>query len=351
MGLTGPVIAYSGDLAAALDGDPIAALLACQIWFWTAGGTREACQTADGIEATLGITERRQKRAREVLVARGWLREQTIRKGGRTRLVWTMSAAAIAADVAALEARRATKRQSVEAERPDVSSSTDQQNVSRRVTKRQPTGIQNVSLQEPQDLFKEQSKKARAFSVAEIAAGACDSLTRLDLLGPPGEGIYRALDAAWRARWRPRDTISANKLNRQQWDRWLKAARPPSSIARILIGMGFDDWADRPARATWNYADRHAERWLRLYDRHVVQGVPAPQTAQQGPPGCHLWQGIWVPDGYHPDSLDADRVREGRQVFIIDDRKWADPSYDPSGRIAAQTAKYGPINQPTRHAP
>lgn len=93
LGLTGPAPPCPSDIARMLDDDPITALYFAQIFYWTAGGTRVAQESAQQVYEATGITERRQERARKKLIARGWLKQRRFTvHGNRTHLLWTIDA-------------------------------------------------------------------------------------------------------------------------------------------------------------------------------------------------------------------------------------------------------------------
>lgn len=100
-----PVVAYSGLAARALDDDPIASIVLCQLWWYTAGGQRPTDVTAKTLHRVTGVVPGRQRRARETLRARGWLLEQPM---GRRRVRYSINRDRVLADMqAARDAERA----------------------------------------------------------------------------------------------------------------------------------------------------------------------------------------------------------------------------------------------------
>jgi hypothetical protein len=221
--------------------------------------------------------------------------------------------------------------------------------------------LRNVPLKDPDPILKEPNKDARArepslvlvpdepIPISKILSGDFDQLSKADLKRAPGERLFRALQAAWEAHWKPHSSTTARD-NRKQWNAWADL-RKPSEVARILHGMTLDDWEKRDENCLWRYGEKRALAFLKLYQRHVVERVPVPLKAVRGPPNCKLWKGMWIPQNYIPDHRDEDKIAEGTQVFIVDepDTPWADPSWPAAQpRIAKQRAKYGDINQPQR---
>lgn len=93
-----PVVAYSGLAARALDDDPIASIILCQLWWYTAGGQRPTDVTAATLHRVTGVVPGRQRRAREALRARGWLIEKPM---GRRRVSYTLNRDRVLADMQA----------------------------------------------------------------------------------------------------------------------------------------------------------------------------------------------------------------------------------------------------------
>ena len=181
-----------------------------------------------------------------------------------------------------------------------------------------------------------------------LVAGAHDGVRLTRDLSGPSFAVADGLLALWAKTW-GKTRVAFTAERKKTWARWVAEGRTPSEMAKAIIGMTHDaSPADRAVHNDWPLVARNFDTFVGLWESKAAKGLaPAwPKTSTSSVPGCRLWKGIWIPVGHQPDQLDEDRVTEGRQVFIVDDRNWADPAYDPSRRIAKQTAKYGPINKP-----
>jgi hypothetical protein len=94
----GPTIALSTTLVAILDDDHAAAILFCQLWFWTEGGQREHEIPHQAITRATRLSRVQQQRARKVLVARGWIVEHMAQRGRKRHLSYTLDLARVIAD-------------------------------------------------------------------------------------------------------------------------------------------------------------------------------------------------------------------------------------------------------------
>lgn len=186
-------------------------------------------------------------------------------------------------------------------------------------------------------------------SIGTILAGGFDQ-DDLENNRVLSEALCRAIFQWGRTLWnmKVRDNVIP-AADRRQWRSWVLDRRKPSSIAAAVQGMSFDAWEGRAQSGATGflYVERQWAKWLDLYDTHVTRGQPAPQKRASGPRGCVRWRRIWIPEDYRPTEYDAMKETEGRDVFILATRSWADPEYDPSGAIAKQRKELGPINMPT----
>ncbi len=193
-------------------------------------------------------------------------------------------------------------------------------------------------------------------TVEQVLRGDHDKAS-LMLAGPKAAHAHAICDcllAEWARLWgKTRVTLTPER--RRMWQRWISEQKTASEILKAIVGMTHDDGpADRSIHNDWPLVARNFDVWVGLYQKRAAVGAKPvwPKTSASSVPGCRLWKGVWIPVDHTPDQLDEERVAEGKQVFIIDDRTWADPAWDPSARIAQQVAKYGStINQPVRRAP
>lgn len=168
------------------------------------------------------------------------------------------------------------------------------------------------------------------------------------------EALCRALFQWSRRLWDlpVRDNV-ISAADRKQWRAWMADRRKPSVIAAAVRGMSFDSWEGRAQAGAigFVYVERQWAKWLDLYEAHVTKGQPAPAKRASGPRGCVRWRRIWIPVDYRPTEYDAAKETEGRDVFIIATRSWADPEYDPSGQIEKQRKELGAVNLPAGPMP
>lgn len=181
-----------------------------------------------------------------------------------------------------------------------------------------------------------------------ILAGGFDA-DNLDDDRVLSEALCRAIFQWSRKLWnmKIRDNVIP-AADRRQWRSWVIDRRKPSSIAAAVRGMSFDAWEGRAQSGAigFLYVERQWAKWLDLYEAHVTKGQPAPAKRASGPRGCVRWRRIWIPEDYRPTEYDAAKETEGRDVFIIATRSWADPEYDPSRQIEKQRKELGAVNLP-----
>lgn len=188
-------------------------------------------------------------------------------------------------------------------------------------------------------LIKEEAPRERSVSLP--------SLDQQSLLSGAWDAVARshadlALDALcwfWRVEWGKPDRGVVSGVKRRFWTAWRRQAVPVSTIAKAIRGMRHDKYQARDRYCDWNYVDEQWERWLDLYDGGPDGPFVWPKA--RAARGLRQWRGFQIPADYAPTPADERVAEQGRYVFLVDRREWADPADNPSGTIAAQDAKYG----------
>lgn len=366
----GRTITYSAGVARALDSIPAAVLLSQLVWSSTTNDFGRAPRDVDDdgwfayrlpdLEEHLVLGTKQIRNARAVLEERGII--ETAQVGMPAQLRWRICPEGIDAlfeQLGGVPKRQDRSGRSASSDLPKgqtVAAKTATHTSSKTVEDQEEDAAQERPTQ-PQQQTKQDAPQSTMFPKAvvtpdQILRGEHDG-TSLALTGKhaaAAQAIADALLQEWARVWgKARAQMTVER--RKAWSRWAGEQRRPSDILRAIRGMAYDESpADRSIHNDWPLVARNFDAWVAIFNARTLAGAKPVWPKKSSPPGCREWRGIWIPLNHVPDRIDEDRLAEGKQVFIIDDRNWADPTLRGGReRIAAQAARYGTeINQPAR---
>jgi hypothetical protein len=366
----GRTMTYSAGVARALDSIPAAVLLSQLVWSSTTNDFGRTPRDVDeegwfsyrlpDLEDHLSLGSKQLRSARALLEERSII--ETKQFGMPAQLYWRLVPAGIEALFGSLVV---PKRQPFSVsktadhempKRQTAGAKTATHTFSKTVEDQEEDAAQERPML-PQQQTKQDASQSTMFPKAvvtpdQVLRGEHDG-TSLALTGKhaaAAQAIADALLQEWARVWgkaRAQMTVERRKV----WSRWAGEQRRPSDILRAIRGMAYDESpADRSIHNDWPLVARNFDAWVALFNSRTTAGAKPVWPKKSSPPGCREWRGIWIPRDHVPDRIDEDRLAEGKQVFIIDDRNWADPTLRVGReRIAAQAARYGAdINQPAR---
>ena len=132
---------------------------------------------------------------------------------------------------------------------------------------------------------------------------------------PPQE-VVAPLLALWALLWGKdpaRTKWSAPR--RKAWSAAMAEGWAPVDFARAIVGMTWDDWADRKKHCDWPLVVRQMDRWLELFDKHGPSAAPLARKNSK------TINGVVVPLDYRWTTEDDHGLAAG-MVFNFEKRTW-----------------------------
>lgn len=153
-------------------------------------------------------------------------------------------------------------------------------------------------------------------SFEKILAGVHDGTELERLLACP-PCLMEPLLARWASMWgKSGARVGLTERRRKAWRQALREGSSPSTFAKALVGMKFDDWPERPRHCDWHLISRDVFRWIELYDENDGRTVPANDEA-----GTKTVKGVRVPHGYVWNHHD-DHCRDQGHSFDLKLGRW-----------------------------
>lgn len=153
----------------------------------------------------------------------------------------------------------------------------------------------------------------------EIVSGRYDVLRGARALD--ATNLLDALLGLWARTWGKRGQPKITKERATAFRRaFVVEKRTPSEVAKAILGMAEDDWAQRADHCDLAHVVKHLERWVELWEA-VRSGARQSKRSAGGTIRCKTVKGHAVPEDYDWTRED-DACASAGHHFDLASRKW-----------------------------